>query len=259
MLIFSRAIASARDPRGFTLIEVLVAMVTGVIVTGALFAILEVSTRQAARVSEVAQATQVGRTAMTHVVDELHSACLSAGFTPVKSGTTATKLVFVNGYFPEHASEVKEPEYTFVNKNVIEYVPAKGRLTDVTSKATGEPVSGEYPWKETNSSTLAENISHAVIEGKEEPIFKYYAYKATPTTNTSEAASTLKELTPEAAEKTPASVAAVGIAFRTAPYRKEARLSSTAELGTSADQTTLTIFALGAPNSEAKIEAGPCE
>src|ERR1700690_1588251 len=132
MLIFSRAIAAARDPRGFTLIEVLVAMVTGIIVTGALFAILEVSTRQAARVSEVAQATQVGRTAMTHVVDELHSACLSNGFTPVKPVTTATKLVFVNAYFPEHASEAKEPEYTFVNKNVIEYVAAKGRLTDVT-------------------------------------------------------------------------------------------------------------------------------
>ena len=58
-------------------------MVTGIIVTGALFAILEVSTRQSSRLSNVAQATQVSRNAMTKIVDQLRSACLSTNFTPV--------------------------------------------------------------------------------------------------------------------------------------------------------------------------------
>ena len=74
-------------------------MVTGIIVTGALFAILEFSVHQSSRLSGVAQATQVSRTAMTRIVDELHSACLSTGFTPRPRRRSApTKLIFVNGY-----------------------------------------------------------------------------------------------------------------------------------------------------------------
>ncbi len=53
-------------------------MVTGIIVTGALFAVLEVSMRQTARITDIAQANQLGRTTMTHMVDELHSACIAA-------------------------------------------------------------------------------------------------------------------------------------------------------------------------------------
>src|ERR1700676_4150352 len=86
------------DEHGFSLMETLVAMLSAVVITGALFVVLEVALHQTSRISDVAQATQLGRSAMTHVVDELHSACLAPQFTPVQEGSAENKLIFITAY-----------------------------------------------------------------------------------------------------------------------------------------------------------------
>ena len=248
----------AGDERGFTLIEVLVAMVTGVIVTGALFAILDFSVKQTGRLSEVSQVAQTSGTAMTHVVDELHSACLSPGYAPVKAGSTATKLIFVNAYFPE-TNEKAEAEYKFVRKDELEYV-STGKLTDALSRATGEETEGEFPWKASGTTTLAEGISP--FGGiSTEPVFRYYEYSLSSSSGTSEAgASTLKEMTITTLTAAQASkVASVTVSFRTSPTKKEAALSKASEAGLPVDLRTQTTFAFSAPNSESTISAAPCE
>ena len=249
-----------RSRHGFTLVETMVALVTGLVVTLALFTILEVSSRQTGRISEVAQATNIGRTAMAHVVNELHSACVVSGFRPVKSGSTESKLIFVSGYFPEKANEKTEPEYGFVRKNQIEL--AGGKLLEEKWKASGEEASGEYPWTSLGKTILATNTTQTEEGGKAVPVFTYYKYGTSYSTGSSEAAQTLTKMTvgstaissAEASE-----VAAVGVAFRTEPYKREYKFGGNSESGTSLNQSTMTTFALGSPNSETTIEAKPCE
>lgn len=267
MLTLARLLHRARNDGGFTLIETLVAMVTGIIVVGALFAILEMSAKQTSRLSQVAQATQSSNTAMTHVVDELHSACLSEGFTPVLAGSTPSSLILVNGYFPAKITEpTKEPEYTFVRKDTLEYNTGNSHLTDTYVKATAEPTSGVYSsWSTTPTTVLlAEKVSPVKVEGKEQPVFRYWEYATTPTTSTEKAATTLTEIklgATEALTSTQANnVASVTVSFSTAPSeKKEVHLTTASEAGLADSQSTQNTFAFTAPNSESTIVAGPCE
>jgi type II secretory pathway component PulJ len=264
------------DERGFTLIETLVAILTGVIVTGALFAILEVSVRQTSRISQVAQASQVSRTTMTRIVDELQSACVSAGFAPVQEKSTPSKLVFQNGY-----SELAEVPGVYtakggasgtategVRQDSIEWDEKSGYLTDSVELGTGAEVEGKYPVAASKPFRLAEKVTQSELLNpkKEKAMFRYYTYAPTSTGATNEAAATLKEVELKAGEElktkgvgTAAKVAAVQVSFKTGSYTKEVKLGSGAEAGVPGELTTLTTFAFSAPDSEATVVAGPCE
>ncbi len=266
-----------REERGFTLIETLVAMLTGLIVTGALFAILEFAVRQTSYLSQTAQATQVSRTAMTHIQDELHSACISTGFSPVQEGSSPTKLIFQNGYSEEaevpgvytaKGGSTKE-KTEGARQDTIEWTKATGYLTDTVALGTGAEEGGKYPVSTTTTTVrLATNVSqgetiNAEKKYEEVPIFRYYKYAGSSSTNTAGAASTLeliklesgKTLTKAEAE----AVASVEVRFKTGSYSKEAKVGKGEESTIPSELQTQTTFAFSAPNSEAKIEAGPCE
>jgi Tfp pilus assembly protein PilW len=281
MLSTPSPLACLRGERGFTLVETLVAMVTGLIVTGALFAILEFSVHQTSRISQVAQASQVSRTAMTHIVDELHSACLSSGFAPVGEASTPSKLVLEDGY-----SELTEVPGAYTSKggktgaqtegaqkDTIEWEEKKSYLIDNVQLGTGTGENGEYLFGPTKPVRLAEHVSQAEIvnakkEAEKPPVFRYYEFAKAASTGSSEAAATLTEVPLKAAPPeelktkgvgTAGKVVAVQVSFRTAPYTKEVKLGSSAESTTSADLSTLTAFSFSAPDSEATIKGGPCE
>jgi len=258
----------ARDESGFTLIETLVAIVTGVIVTGALFAILEVSLHQSARVVDVVQATQLSRTTMTRMVNELHSACIGPKFTPILQGSDENELMFVNGYSKESqiplsstsASEGQLGAY----EHIIKYESATGRLVDYTYPSTG----GTWPNFTFGAASpakgvrIGENISQSETSAKTAvPVFQYFKY-ATESSGTTETplgtisttkqpgAENLKEGLSEAEADQTASVL---ISYRTASADKDTRQNRSVDLSS---QVTL---AFSAPNSEATISAGPCE
>lgn len=250
---------SADNERGFTLVETLVAMVTGVIVVGAVFAILEVSLHQSSRLADFAQASQLGRTAMTRIVDELHSACIAPGFKPVQEGSTESKLIFIDAY--SEKAEIPIGEKT--RKDEIAW--SEEKLMDKIYSSNG----GSWPeFKFASEATpkggvrLGEQISKAEIENNESkvkekpPIFRYYDYATKASTEPTEPSSTLTEVKPPNGGFTKAEaekVASVQVSFRTGPPSKSTEASR------SADLTSQVTFAFSAAKSETPIQDSPCQ
>ena len=253
----------AREESGFTLIETLVAIVTGVIVTGALFAILEVSLHQSARVVNAVQAAQLSRTAMTHIVDELHSACIAPKFKPIETGSNANELTFINAYSKSSQIPLSETSASEgqlgAYKHTIKY--EKGALIDYIFPSTGGAWP-EYTFASTASPKggvrIGENISQTESpEGSKTllPIFRYYKY-AGESSSTAESPVGTLSTTPLASTLTAAEAdetAAVQINFRTTSG------DSNPALKRSIDQSSQVTLAFSAPNSEATVSAGPCE
>lgn len=258
MLILYRLHALGESHDGFTLIEVLVAMVTGVIVTGALFAILTVSITQSSRISDVAQATRLGRTTMTHVVDELHSACLGPNFVPIQAGSGESTLIFIDGY--SQATEVQNVATSAVGgrKDEIIYNKAAGTLIDKTYYATGG-TSPNFTFSATATPSsgvlIGEKLTQSEVAGKPIPVFKYYEYAAATSTATNEASSTLKEIAPAASytQATTEKAASVVISFRTAPT------SGKTAAGRSVNFASQTTLSFSVPSSETPVQAAPCQ
>jgi type II secretory pathway pseudopilin PulG len=259
---------SLSDARGFTLVETLVAMITGVVVTGALFAILDVSVKQSSRISEVSQSTQLGRGTMTRIQDALHSACISPGFAPVREGSKETKLVLISAY-----SEQAEVPATWTTREVTEGASKKtylegvrrdeivfegNNLNDTYALSTGTGAEAGYSFGTGKLVKIGEHITQIGVT----PIFQYYEYNSTAQTSTSAASTTLvlKKPPPEGFKKEEsAKIAAVAVSFNTEVNDSQVRVSERKEHARTADLTSSTTFAFTAPDAEAAISAGPCE
>ncbi len=246
-----------RDAGGFTLIETLVAMVTGIVVMLALFAILDFSTRQASRTTDVTQATQLGRTAMTHLIDELHSTCQSPSEAPILEKSTPSELWFENA-----ASEAAVIGSAFRHRIYWVEKENGGSLWEATWNSSGEWPAFTYAARTTTPNTtvlLGQNITHYIKSGTSEevPFFQYYKYATTAgAIETNKPVSTLELTTPPSegftageAEK----IASVLISFRAGP------VDGKSELGRTADIASQATFSFSAPVAEATIKDGPCQ
>ena len=258
----------ARDPQGFTLIETLVAMVTGIVVTAALFAILEVSLHQSARAADVVQASQLGRASMTRMVDELRSSCLASEFVPIQASSSNTELFFRNSY-----SEKAVP--TSASEHKLVWNEATGALTDFTYPSNG----GSWPSftyssaaSPTTGTLIGERISAqgTIVVKKTEtiptPIFRYYKYatkagNAAEDTNLPVGTLTWIELSSKETlgSTRAAEVAAVLISIRAGATDGLYTGKNGGSDGGLADFSNQVTLAFAAPNPEAKIEDGPCQ
>ena len=69
--------------RGFTLVEMLVAISLSLVVMLGIFALVEVTNRGSTRIASRVEADQLARPVMQRLLDELHSTCVGPNTTPV--------------------------------------------------------------------------------------------------------------------------------------------------------------------------------
>jgi Tfp pilus assembly protein PilW len=165
-----RAGHTLRAEHGFTLVEMLVAMVTGMVVILATLSVLDISISQSSRISERVDADQHGRLALEKILLELHSSCIADPFTPVQSESGETTLRFIS-------QTGNEAAFTTVTMHEIKLNTATGKLTDASYVSS--PVEGTtmtFPGTPTHTETLATGVSQSKEGATVLPVFTYYKY-----------------------------------------------------------------------------------
>jgi len=175
--IVHRFLARLRREEGFTLVELLATMVAGLVVVGALVTVLSTALQQTSFTFTRVDATERARVTLTHIEDELHSACLVNDVTPIEGGaqgsqdSDANDLVFVSQFGTSANPTPVEHEITYngTNHTLVENTYAVTGGSDPTKWVFASTPTGATKLLLTNVTQIA-NPSTL-------PVFQYFAYE----------------------------------------------------------------------------------
>jgi len=225
-------------PDGFTLIEMLVAILCGVIITSALLAILEFSLRQNARISDGVQTDRIGRIAMNTITEELRSSCTGFGATAIQAPSTTptsplassngSNLWFLSAYGNSTSgkaviSNLAQHDVNWTETSKNSSGERLGTLTDYSFAGSGESPSWTFPTLATTNATAKVIAKNVIPPSSGTTVFQYYKYDTTSTSATYgeliKIPSTELPLTTTTAKK----VAKVTVSFTQAPESGDSR------------------------------------
>ncbi len=264
----ARLPSAPAEELGTTLVELLVAMLTAIVVLFALLAILQFSTNQDTRISDRVQANRLGRVAMAKIVDELHSACTGFEATAIQgpsetpasplASTGATDLWFVSAYGNTNSGSSTDTEpiehdiHWAATGAKTPSGQALGTLTDYRFTHTGgSPSKWEFqPLTAANETADAHVLSTNVIAPTlpaTPTLFHYFKFE-------SEASTKLVELTSAqaAAAAGKGEIVKVSINFTQAPEVLDTTPSSAVPLSDSV------LLRFSAPETGTEAENTPC-
>lgn len=155
------------DERGTTIVELMVATASGMVVLLALTMAILSTMHGTSRVSARVHATQNARLATTNVIEALHSACLAPKISPVYAGSTGTSLTFVHAARGEGAEAAPEPVKSTISLSGT-------TLTQYDYAWKSGETSNEWAFAESATERrLATDVGPAPGNSS---IFSYYAY-----------------------------------------------------------------------------------
>jgi hypothetical protein len=195
---------------GFTVMELLVASLLGMVVILAVLAMMDGAQGHSSRVALRVDATQRGRVAMEQATQRLRSQVCLGTATPVTEAT-ATGITF----YADFGDEAFTPEQRrlFVSG---------GALREEIYNGTGTPPAVTFPTTPSQQRVLVRGIEQAKdASGTALPYFSYYAYTAS---NPSEPTELLS--TPVSTDDRPR-IVRVQVAFRVRAGSQDERVDTT--------------------------------
>lgn len=209
--------------QGFTLVEMLVTLMTGIVIVLAAFSILDVSLTQSSRISERVEVDQRARLTMEKILLELHSSCVADNINPVRGESKGSEIRFIS-----------EPGSTAAFTSVTEHRIAfeNGKLIDTSYPSkSGEGEKWEFSKTASGSKVLLTNVSESVTStGTKIPIFQYYRYVNGNLSSTPQLTSPTESLESTQAEET----AEITVTFTAAPTTNQASGGRAVELADTA-------------------------
>jgi prepilin-type N-terminal cleavage/methylation domain-containing protein len=178
------SVAGARRPdlaseKGFSLIELLVALVAGLVVMGALYAILEVSLHQTSHLTDRVSADQRGRLTMEKVMQIVQSSCVAPNYTPIEPNSTGSELRIVSAPLGAKGATAALPE---VNMHVLALSGETLADTIYPSTAGSTAPNWTFSAKATKESPIT--LLKGVSQSGSTPVFQYYGYEGSKLSTT---------------------------------------------------------------------------
>jgi prepilin-type N-terminal cleavage/methylation domain-containing protein len=171
MLIDRPRSIDARGEEGFTLPELLVAMVIGTMILLAAFGLLDTTVSVGTNVNKRVDATQRGRAAMALIVRDLRSQVCLPGDPPVGSlrgGSDRSVDVYTD---LGNGSAATPPQ-----RRTITFDPTTRRITESIYNPIGSAGSYVFPTTPTATRTLLTDVA----QDGTTPVFRYYPVDTTP-------------------------------------------------------------------------------
>ena len=168
-----RAVERLRSEQaGVTLVELLVAMVIGLIVTFASLTLLGRATIASHEVADRQEAVQRGRQAMELITRQLRSqVCLGESAEPISYGDGSTVTFYAD--LSNGSTNVQRRRLTFVAPSGS----TPGRIAEEVFAGTGTYPDLVYGSTPTTSRVLLSGARRTQVSGVDQPVFRYYAFQ----------------------------------------------------------------------------------
>jgi prepilin-type N-terminal cleavage/methylation domain-containing protein len=159
------------DERGYTLIELMVSMVIGLVVIFAAWMILDASGSLSKRTQDRVDAAQRGRLAMDVIGSELRSqVCLPGAVAPMVAGATSTDFTFYSNLGDQNSPPQKRRFY--VQNGAIKEQTWQGTYSGFGTNLT-------VNWAATPTSrTLVEPVGQVSTTSGTMPYFRFWGFDA---------------------------------------------------------------------------------